>query len=133
VKALTSNITKGLEIGSELVCADNSGAQKLEVIGIQARKGTKARRVSCGVSDTVKVRVKKGDYEMKGETYEAVIIRQKKDFQRGKGLRVAFEDNAAVLIEGETGMPKGNRIKGPIAKEVVERYPQIGKIASMVV
>ncbi|PSH02011.1 MAG: 50S ribosomal protein L14, partial [Nanohaloarchaea archaeon SW_10_44_10] len=43
-----------------------------------------------------------------------------------------FEDNAAVLVE-ETGLPKGSVTRGPIAKEVVERYTPIGKIASQVV
>ncbi|EHK02292.1 hypothetical protein HRED_04869, partial [Candidatus Haloredivivus sp. G17] len=30
-------------------------------------------------------------------------------------------------------LPKGNVTKGPIAKEVVERYNPVGKIASQVV
>ncbi|EHK00636.1 50S ribosomal protein L14P [Candidatus Haloredivivus sp. G17] len=45
-------------------------------------------------------------------------------------MRVEFEDNAAVLVEEETGLPKGNVTKGPIAKEVVERYNPVGKITS---
>jgi len=133
MKAISSNITKTLEIGSTLHCADNSGAKKLKVIGVTAQKSTLSRRNACGLSDQVKVRVTKGEHEMKGEVYDAVIIRQKKEFQRGTGIRVQFEDNAAVLIESETNMPKGNRIKGVVAKEVVERYGPIGKIASIVV
>ncbi len=133
MKSVASKITKSLEIGSELVCADNSGAKKLEVIGVTSRKTTKGRRSRCGISDHLKVKVLKGEQELKGDKHDAIIIRQKQYFRRGNGLRVKFEDNAAVLIEGETNMPKGNRIKGVVAREVVERYPPIGKIASRVV
>ncbi|MDY6789336.1 MAG: uL14 family ribosomal protein [Candidatus Nanohaloarchaea archaeon] len=133
MKAVASSITKSLEVGSELVCADNSGARRLKIIGVTSRKTTAGRRSRCGISDHVKVKVLKGEQELKGEKHDAVIIRQKQYFKRGNGLRVKFEDNAAVLIESETSMPKGNRIKGVVAKEVVERYSPIGKIASMVV
>lgn len=132
MKAVAANITKTMEPGTNLVCADNSGAQMLKIINVRARSGTRQRRVKAGVSDTVVVRVTKGDQEVKGEVFNAVIIRQRKEYQRPKGLRIAFEDNAAVLLE-ESDLPKGNRIKGVVAKEVVERHSAIGKIASMVV
>lgn len=133
MKALTSNISRGLEIGSTLTCADNSGAKKLKVIGVRAQTNTSSRRNSCGVSDRVTVRVTKGEQEMKGETFDAVIIRQKKEYQRGNGRRISFEDNAAVLLEQDSDMAKANRVKGVVAKEVVERYAPVGKIASIVV
>lgn len=132
MKAVASNITRGLEPGSYLTCADNSGAKELKIIGVKATSGTRQRRPRAGVSDTVTVRVTKGDQDVKGEVYDAVVIRQRKEYQRPTGLRVSFEDNAAVLIE-DSDMPKGNRIKGVVAKEVVERHSAIGKIASMVV
>jgi large subunit ribosomal protein L14 len=37
------------------------------------------------------------------------------------------------VLVNERGEPRGTRLKGPIAKEVVERFSAIGKIASMVV
>lgn len=132
MKAIASNITKTLEPGTKLVCADNSGAKQLKIIGVKSRKGTRQRRTKAGVSDTVVVRVTKGDQDVKGEVFNAVIIRQTKEFQRPEGIRIGFEDNAAVLLE-ESDIPKGNRIKGVVAKEVVERHAAIGKIASMVV
>ena len=58
--------------------------------------------------------------------------RQKKEYRRPNGMRIKFEDNAAVLIN-EKGEPRGTRIKGPIAKEVVERFSVIGKIATIVI
>lgn len=132
MKPIGSNITKGLDIGAELTCADNSGAKKLEIIGVQGRQGRRTRRVSAGIGDKVMVKILKGDQEVKHQVFEAVIVRQAKEFERANGMRVKFEDNAAVLVE-ENGLPKGSVTKGPIAKEVVERYSPIGKIASQVV
>lgn len=132
MKPLGSNITKTLESGTELVCADNSGAKKLEIISVKARQGVRRRRTVAGIGDVVTVKVLKGDQELKGQVFDAVIVRQAKEYKRPEGLRVGFEDNAAVLIE-ENGIPKGNVTKGPIAKEVVERFSPVGKIASQVV
>jgi len=42
-------------------------------------------------------------------------------------------DNAAIVLKDEKGNPKGTVLKGPIAKEVIQRWPQISKIASIVV
>lgn len=131
MKPLATNITKTLDQGAELTCADNSGAKKLEIIGVKHRKGRRSRRVSAGIADQVKVKVLKGDQEVKHQVYDAVIVRQAKEIQRPDGTRVKFEDNAAVLVE-ETGLPKGDVTRGPIAKEVVQRYSPIGKIASKV-
>jgi large subunit ribosomal protein L14 len=62
----------------------------------------------------------------------AVIIRQRKEYRRANGMRIKFEDNAAVLIN-EKLEPRASEIKGPVAKEVVERFPAVGKIATIVV
>ena len=133
MKPLGSSITRTLDIGAELTCADNSGAKELKVIGVKNRKGRRSRRDSAGIGDIVKVKILKGDQEVKHQVFDAVIVRQSKEFERPNGLRVGFEDNAAVLIEEETMLPKGNVTKGPIAKEVVQRFSPIGKIASKVV
>jgi len=69
---------------------------------------------------------------MKGEVFDAVVIRQKKPFRRLTGERVAFQDNAVALIKDDKGNPKGTQIKGPIAKETGERWPFVNKIARYV-
>jgi large subunit ribosomal protein L14 len=63
----------------------------------------------------------------------AVIIRQKKAYRRKDGMRIKFEDNACVILKSEEGDPKGTVVKGPVAREIVERFPKIGKISSIVV
>ncbi len=132
MKGITSKITKALNVGSYLVCADNSGARVLKIIGVRTYKGRRGRMAKAGIADMVKVVVKDGDPKVRGQLFWAVIIRQKKEIRRANGLRVKFEDNAAILVN-EEGEPKGTEIKGPVAKEVVERFSAIGKIASIVV
>jgi len=132
MKPIGANITRTLDIGAELECADNSGAKRLKVIGVKSQASRRSRRNSAGVGDTVVVKILKGDEEVKGQVFDAVVVRQRKEYQRPSGLRVKFEDNAAVLIE-EGGLPKGSVTRGPIAKEVVQRFSPIGKIASKVV
>lgn len=131
MKAISSTITKGLQIGSFVKCVDNSGATELQIISVKGYKGVSRRRPRCGIGDVVICAVKKGDPKVRHEVVFAVIVRQKKEFRRRSGLRIKFEDNAAVLVN-EKNEPKGTRIKGPIAKEVVERFSVIGKIATMV-
>ncbi len=104
---------------------------KLEIIGVKHRKGRRSRRTEAGVGDVVTVKVLKGDQEVKHQVFDAVIVRQTKEYQRPNGIRISFEDNAAVLVE--EGLPKGSVTRGPIAKEVVQRFSPIGKIASQVV
>jgi large subunit ribosomal protein L14 len=69
---------------------------------------------------------------MKGVVFDAVIIRQKKPYMRKTGERVCFEDNAVALLKDDKGNPKGTQIKGPVAREVQERWGQIAKIAQFV-
>ena len=62
----------------------------------------------------------------------AVIIRQKYAIRRLNGVRVSFEDNAAVIITAD-GELKGTDIKGPVAVEASEKWPRIANLASMVI
>jgi large subunit ribosomal protein L14 len=62
----------------------------------------------------------------------AVIIRQKYPIRRLNGIRLSFEDNAAVLVTPE-GEIKGSDIKGPVAAEAAEKWPRIANLASMII
>ena len=66
---------------------------------------------------------------MKGQVFDAVVIRQRKPYRRLTGERVCFEDNAVALLKDEKGNPKGTQIKGPVAREVMERWSSVAKIA----
>jgi len=132
MKPISARITKGLQVGSYIKCADNTGATILQIISVKGYRGVKSRIPGCGVGSWIMCSVKEGDPKITHEIVQAVIVRQKKEYRRLSGMRVKFEDNAAVLIN-EKAEPRGTKIKGPIAKEVVERFSTIGKIATMVI
>ena len=97
------------------------------------RKTTKGRVPAGGVGDLVMVSVKRGRPDMRKQVFFAVIVRQKKEYRRADGIRIKFEDNAAVILKDDKGNPKGTIFKGAIAKEVCDKWPGIAKIASIVV
>ena len=132
MKGVKSRITRPLPVGTRLICADNTGAKTLEIISVLGYKGVKRRKPKAGVGDVIKASVKEGDIKLRKQIVDAVIVRQKAEYRRKSGMRVSFEDNAAVLIN-EKGETRGTQIKGPIAREAVERFLSIGKIASIVV
>ena len=132
MKAIGARATRGLNIGSNVIAADNSGARIVRITGVKRGKSKKGRQQYAKISDWVKVSVRAGKPEMKGQVFDAVVIRQKKPYRRNTGERVAFTDNAAVLLKDEKGNPKGTQIKGPIAKEVAERWPFLAKISKFI-
>ncbi|VVC04279.1 50S ribosomal protein L14 [Candidatus Burarchaeum australiense] len=131
MKGVAANIPKALHTGSRLLCDDNSGARIVQIIGVLGWHGARAQYQSAGIGDEIIVAVKKGSPQMKKKVERALIVRQKKEFRRANGLRVKFEDNAAVLVDDQ-GLPKGTEIKGAIAREVAESFPKVAAIAAAV-
>jgi large subunit ribosomal protein L14 len=132
MKAISARATRGLNIGANMIAADNSGAKIVRLVGIKKGKGTKGRQSSAKIADWVKVSIRKGIPDMKGKVFDAVLIRQRKSYRRLNGERIAFEDNAVAILKDEKGNPKGTQIKGPVAREVMERWPTVAKIATIV-
>jgi len=131
--AMPSRIPKSLPHGTYVDVCDNSGAKILKIVSVFGHKTVKGRYPSAALGDMVMASVKKGKPDMRKQVVFAVIVRQKKEFRRADGMRVGFEDNAAVVLKDEKGNPKGTLIKGPIAKEIVKRWPMISKTASVIV
>jgi len=132
MKAISAKITRGLNVGSLVVAADNSGALFVRITGVKRGKVGKGRQLYARVGDHVKVSVRKGLPEMKGKVFDAIVVRQKMPYMRLTGERIAFVDNAVVLLKDEKGNPKGTQVKGPVAREVHERWPGVSKIAKFV-
>ncbi|MFC1752313.1 50S ribosomal protein L14 [Thermoproteota archaeon] len=132
VQEFKAYITKSLPVQSVITCADNTGAKTLMIIMVNKFKGRKGRKPAAAVGDQVSVVVKKGPIDLRRQVFGAVIVRQKYPVRRINGLRVMFEDNAAVLITPE-GEMKGTDIKGPVASEAAERFPRVANIASIIV
>lgn len=131
MKGVKAKITRGISVGSIIECADNTGAKQLRVISVKTYKGRKRRVATVGVGGIVTCSVVKGTQKWRKQVVKALIIRQKKEYRRKEGIRVKFEDNAAILINDKVE-PQGSRIKGPVAREVVERFLPIGKISDFI-
>jgi large subunit ribosomal protein L14 len=133
MKAVKARITHALSHGSFVEPCDNSGAKLVRIVSFVGSKTVKGRKPSGGVGQLVLVAVRKGTPEMRKQVVYAVIVRQKKEYRRRNGDRIKFEDNAVVISKDEKGNPKGTILKGPIPKEVCERWPPIAKLASSIV
>lgn len=132
MKAIKAKITRGIPVNSLIECVDNTGAKILNVISVMGYKGTKGRMPAGKVGDMIVCSVKQGTPKWRKQVVKAVIIRQKKEYRRPDGMRISFEDNAAILVN-EKGEPIGSQVKGPVAREVVERFSVIGKVSSFII
>ena len=133
MKAISSVRSRSMNLGAIVVVSDNSGGKIGRITSVVKGKTVKGRQQSAGLGDHVKISIRSGAPEMAGQVFDAVVIRQKKEFRRKTGERIAFEDNAVAILKDDKGNPKGTQIKGPIAKEINERWPLLAKIASMMV
>ena len=108
-----------IQMQSMLDVADNTGAR--EILCIRIRGGSKRRYGTVGdiIVGTVKVATPGGSVK-KGDVVRAVIVRTKKEFGRKDGTYIAFDENAAVLIDNQNN-PRGTRIFGPVARELREK------------
>ena len=132
MRGLTSKIPRALQTGSKMVCADNTGARVVQIVSVFGYHGVKNRQPKLGIGDLATVSVKKGTPDMKRKLVKAVVVRQKKEFSRPNGRRVSFEENAMIILN-DNGEPSGTDIKGPIAREVAERFPKVGSMATIII
>ena len=112
---------------TKLNVADNSGAQKIQVIRLLGG----SRKKYAAIGDIIVVSVKSaipGAAVKKGEVSKAVIVRTKKEIRRLDGSYIRFDENAAVLLDNQNE-PRGTRIFGPVAREL--RDKQFMKIVSL--
>ena len=104
---------------SRLRVADNTGAR--EILCIRVKGGSRHRYAHVGdvIKATVKQATPNGTVK-KGEVVDAVVVRTRKSHRRDDGTYIAFDDNAAVIIDGAQN-PRGTRIFGPVARELREK------------
>ncbi|MBI4447358.1 50S ribosomal protein L14 [Candidatus Woesearchaeota archaeon] len=133
MKALKASMVRSLPVGASMVCCDNSGAKEVKLITVKGYKGTRRRLASATVGDLINVAVVKGRPDMRKQVVPAIVVRQKKEYRRPDGTRIKFADNAVIILKDDKGNPKGTIFKGPIAKEVTERWPAVAKVASIVI
>lgn len=121
-----------IQLQSILKPADNTGARRLKVIHLYG--GSKRRFARIG--DLVQAVVDQADptgVVKDKEIVRALIVRTKKEFRRGDGSYIRFDDNAAVIVDKD-GNPRGTRVVGPISREIKEKgYAKIVSLATEVV
>jgi large subunit ribosomal protein L14 len=124
-----------LQMQSIVTVADNSGGQVARIFKVLG--GSKRRY--AGIGDTVVVSIQTAQPRKqvkKKDIFRAVIVRTKKPHRRRDGSYISFDDNAVVLIEkqGKEMGPKGNRVFGPVPRELTEKgWANIAGIAPEVV
>ena len=94
-----------IQTETRLRVADNTGAR--EILCIRVRGGS--RRRYAGVGDTITATVKQASPQgtvKKGEVVTAVIVRTRKAFGRDDGTYIAFDENAAVIIDAHQRAPR---------------------------
>ena len=99
--------------------ADNSGAKRALVIRVLGGSKRRYARVGDIITATVKTATPQGAIK-KGEVVKAVVVRTKKPYGRNDGTQIAFDENAAVIIDNARN-PRGTRIFGPVARELREK------------
>ncbi|MDR2082712.1 MAG: 50S ribosomal protein L14 [Candidatus Ancillula trichonymphae] len=117
---------------SRLKVADNTGAK--EVLCIRVLGGSGRRYASIGdvFVATVKDAIPGGTVT-RGEVVKAVVVRTKKDVRRKDGSYIAFDENAAVILNNEKD-PRGTRIFGPVGRELRDkRFMRIVSLAPEVI
>jgi large subunit ribosomal protein L14 len=105
---------------SHLKVADNTGARDALVIRIMGGSRRRYGRVGDIVVVTVKQSTPTAQVR-KGEVTRGVIVRTAKEYRRPDGSTIRFDDNAVVLLDGQSMNPKGTRIFGPVARELREK------------
>lgn len=104
---------------SRLKVADNTGAREILTIRVHGGSRRRYARVGDTITATVKAATPNGTVK-KGEVVKAVVVRTRKEFGRDDGTYIAFDENAAVIIDANNN-PRGTRIFGPVARELRDR------------
>ena len=116
-----------IQMRTRLDVADNTGARSLMCIKVLGG----SRRKYATIGDIIVVTVKEATSTAKvkkGQVLKAVIVRTKKEINRGDGTYIRFDTNSAVLINAQSE-PIGTRIFGPVAREL--RAKAFTKIISL--
>lgn len=109
-----------LQVRSWVKVADNTGAKIVNVFSVNGKNSRRFARVGDIVAGSVREAAPKGQVK-KGDKVYIVIVRTRKEMRRKDGSYIRFDDNAGVLVDKESGEPKGTRIFGPIPRELREK------------
>jgi large subunit ribosomal protein L14 len=105
-----------IQMQTRLEVADNSGAKKIQCIKVLGGSKRKYARIGDVIVVSVKEAMPGGKVK-KGEVLQAVVVRTRKAVAREDGTYIRFDQNAAVMLNKQ-GQLIGNRVFGPVAREL---------------
>ncbi|MAZ40594.1 50S ribosomal protein L14 [bacterium] len=112
--------------------ADNTGAK----IGRVFRVLGGSRKKFAQIGDVVILSVQSAEPRKqvkKKDILRAVVVRQTKPFRRKDGSYLRFDENAVVIVDNKKE-PQGNRVFGPVPREVTEHgFQKVTSLAPEVV
>ncbi len=104
---------------TKIKVVDNTGAKMVQCFNILG--GTRKRYARIG--DIIVGSVKEAEPRREVKTHnvvKAVIVRQKQPYRRSDGSYIKFDENACCILADKKN-PKGNRVSGPLPKELKEK------------
>lgn len=113
--------------------ADNTGAKLVQCFKVLG--GSKKRYAQLG--DIIVASVKKAEPRKqvkKHDIVRGVVVRQRRAYRRNDGSYIRFDENAIVILDTALKAPRGNRIFGPIPREIREKgFSNIAGLANEVI
>ena len=85
---------------TRLNVADNSGARELMCIRVIGTSNRRYARIGDVIVAVIKEAIPNSPLE-KSEVIRAVIVRTCKELKRNNGMKIRYDDNAAVVINKE--------------------------------
>ncbi len=117
-----------VQVESRLKVGDNSGMQEIGMIRVVGR----GYHRYAGLGDQIIASAKQvtpSSPIAKGSVVRAVVVRVRNKTHRPDGTQIAFDENAAVIIDDQKN-PRATRVFGPVARELREReYMKIISLA----
>lgn len=109
-----------LQIRSWIKIADNTGVKIVNVFSVSGKNKNRYARLGDIVSGSVKLADPNCGFK-KGDKVYALVVRTRKETRRKDGSYIRFDENAGVIVNKDTGEPKGTRVFGPIPREIREK------------
>jgi large subunit ribosomal protein L14 len=106
-----------------LKVSDNSGAKTvrcIRVLGGFKKKIAKSGDIIVTSIQQLRNKAKTSSKVKKGEVYQALIIKTKKNSIKKNGFSISFSENSVVLINKQK-TSVGTRILGPISKSLKKK------------
>jgi len=112
--------------------ADNTGGKIGRIFRILGGSGRRYARIGDMVVLSVQVAEPRKPVKKK-DVLKAIVVRQTQPFRRKDGSYIRFDENAVVIIDDKKE-PRGNRVFGPIPREISDRgYQKIASLAPEIV